>query len=51
MTGPAPDTADLRAGAALHDGLLGLLPLVGVWRGDGRGVVVTVALPVASEAL
>ena len=39
MTGPAPDTADLRAGAALHDGLLALLPLVGVWRGEGRGVV------------
>jgi hypothetical protein len=35
----APDTSDLRAGAPLHDALLALLPLVGVWRGGGRGVV------------
>lgn len=34
-----PDTSDLRAGAPLHDALLGLLPLVGVWRGTGSGVV------------
>ena len=34
-----PDTADLRTGAPLHDALLALLPLVGVWRGTGRGVV------------
>lgn len=34
-----PDTADLRAGVPLHDALLSLLPLVGVWRGTGRGVV------------
>jgi hypothetical protein len=34
-----PDTTDLRAGAPLHDALLALLPLVGVWRGGGRGVV------------
>lgn len=33
-----PDTADLRSGAPLHDGLLALLPLVGVWEGAGRGV-------------
>jgi hypothetical protein len=34
-----PDTADLRSGAPLNDALLALLPLVGVWRGTGRGVV------------
>lgn len=34
-----PDTADLRAGAPIHDALLALLPLVGVWRGTGRGIV------------
>jgi hypothetical protein len=38
MTGPAPDTADLRSGAPLHDSLLAVLPLVGVWRGEGTGV-------------
>lgn len=39
MTGPAPDTSDLREGAPVHDSLLALLPLVGVWRGTGSGVV------------
>jgi hypothetical protein len=35
---PAPaDTANLRLGANLHDALLALLPLVGVWRGEGEG--------------
>ena len=35
---PLPnDTANLREGADLHDALLALLPLVGVWRGDGEG--------------
>lgn len=34
-----PDTTDLRSGAPLHDDLLALLALVGVWRGDGHGVV------------
>ncbi len=34
-----PDTSDLRAGAPIHDALLALLPLVGTWRGAGRGVV------------
>jgi hypothetical protein len=34
-----PDTSDLRVGAAVHDDLLALLPLVGVWRGTGTGVV------------
>lgn len=35
---PAPaDTANLRQGAELHDALLALLPLVGVWRGEGTG--------------
>jgi len=36
---PVPDTADLRAGVPVHDALLALLPLVGVWRGAGAGVV------------
>jgi len=39
VTGPAPDSTDLRAGAPLHDALLALLPLVGVWDGTGIGVV------------
>ncbi|QQB47676.1 FABP family protein [Corynebacterium glucuronolyticum] len=30
------DTANLREGPNLHDGLLALLPLVGVWRGEGQ---------------
>lgn len=34
-----PDTTDLRSGAPLHDDLLALLPLVGLWRGHGEGVV------------
>lgn len=38
MTGPAPDTADLRTGAPLHENLLALLPLVGRWGGLGQGV-------------
>lgn len=34
---PVPvDTANLRHGPSLHDGLLALLPLVGVWRGEGQ---------------
>lgn len=33
-----PDTADLRRGAPIHDTLLALLPLVGVWVGSGHGV-------------
>lgn len=36
---PVPDTADLRAGVPVSDALLALLPLVGVWRGSGAGVV------------
>ncbi len=39
MSTPAPDTADLRSGAPIHDSLLALLPLLGVWRGSGAGVV------------
>lgn len=31
------DTANLREGPNLHDALLALLPLVGVWRGEGVG--------------
>ena len=35
---PLPaDTANLRDGASLNDALLALLPLVGVWRGEGEG--------------
>lgn len=35
---PLPaDTANLREGANLNDTLLALLPLVGVWRGEGEG--------------
>ena len=37
MTGSAPDTADLRAGAPVHGALLALLPLVGIWTGSGTG--------------
>lgn len=34
---PVPaDTANLRHGPDIHEGLLALLPLVGVWRGTGR---------------
>lgn len=32
----AEDTANLRQGPDLHDGLLALLPLIGVWRGEGN---------------
>ncbi|RJQ76564.1 FABP family protein [Pseudonocardiaceae bacterium YIM PH 21723] len=32
----ADDTANLRLGANLHDACLALLPLVGVWRGEGE---------------
>lgn len=35
---PLPcDTANLRQGVGLNDALLALLPLVGVWRGEGTG--------------
>jgi hypothetical protein len=35
---PLPtDSANLREGANLNDALLALLPLVGVWRGEGEG--------------
>ncbi|CAM5690974.1 FABP family protein [Mycolicibacterium aubagnense] len=35
---PLPaDTANLREGAHFNDALLALLPLVGVWRGEGEG--------------
>ena len=39
MSAPAADTSDLRAGAQIHDRLLSLLALVGVWQGTGVGVV------------
>ncbi|MDY6049142.1 MAG: FABP family protein [Corynebacterium sp.] len=39
---PHPEeTANLRLGPNLHDGLLALLPLVGVWRGEGQAAVRT----------
>ena len=34
---PFEETHDLRVGPDLHPALLGLLPLVGVWRGRGQG--------------
>jgi hypothetical protein len=34
-----PDTTDLRSGAPISNALLALVPLVGVWRGTGRGAV------------
>ena len=35
---PIPaDTANLREGVGFNDALLALLPLVGVWRGEGEG--------------
>jgi hypothetical protein len=34
---PYEETHDLRKGPDLHPALLGLLPLVGVWRGRGQG--------------
>lgn len=35
---PVPeDTANLRLGPDLHPGLLALLPMIGVWRGEGEG--------------
>jgi len=34
---PLTDTANLRLGADFNDDLLALLPLVGVWRGEGEG--------------
>jgi hypothetical protein len=36
---PVPDTSDVRAGVPVHDGLLALIPLLGIWRGAGSGVV------------
>lgn len=32
-----PDTHDLRSGPELHPSLLGFLPLIGIWRGEGQG--------------
>jgi len=43
---PIPnDTANLREGADLHDACLSLLPLVGVWRGEGEVVYPTIEGP------
>ncbi|WP_181779660.1 FABP family protein [Pseudonocardia pini] len=43
---PVPDdTANLRQGPSLHDQCLGLLPLIGVWRGTGEVVYPTIDGP------
>lgn len=43
---PVPDdTANLRLGPDLSDGLLSVLPLVGVWRGEGEVVYPTIDGP------
>jgi hypothetical protein len=43
---PIPgDTANLREGPDLHPDCLALLPLVGVWRGEGEVVYPTIAGP------
>ncbi|HEX8868776.1 MAG TPA: FABP family protein, partial [Lentzea sp.] len=43
---PIPgDTANLREGANLNDALLSVLPLVGVWRGEGEIVYPTIDGP------
>jgi hypothetical protein len=43
---PVPaDTANLRSGPDLHDALLSVLPLVGVWRGEGEVVYPTIEGP------
>lgn len=39
------DTANLRLGPELNDALLGLLPMVGVWRGEGEVVYPTIDGP------
>jgi hypothetical protein len=43
--GPYPfeETYDLRKGPDLHPALLGLLPYVGLWRGQGRGGYPTIS--------
>ncbi|WP_448626703.1 FABP family protein [Geodermatophilus sp. URMC 64] len=33
---PVPDTADVRTGPEVDDGLLALLPLLGEWHGEGQ---------------
>ena len=48
---PLPaDTANLREGANLNDALLALLPLVGVWRGEGEGRGTTATIGSASRS-
>jgi hypothetical protein len=43
---PVPDdTANLRQGPDLHEQCLGLLPLIGVWRGTGEVVYPTIDGP------
>ncbi len=45
---PVPDdTANLREGPDLHDQCIGLLPLIGVWRGTGEVVYPTIDGPYA----
>ncbi len=43
----AEDTANLRQGPSLHDGLLALLPLIGVWRGEGNAAPTDGSAPYA----
>lgn len=40
-----PDTANLREGADLHEQCLALLPLIGVWRGEGEAAYPTITGP------
>lgn len=40
---PYPETHDLRTGPELHPALLPLLPLVGTWRGTGKGGYPTIS--------
>lgn len=48
---PLPaDTANLREGANLNDALLALLPLVGVWRGEGEAAATTATTGSASRS-
>ena len=44
----AEDTANLRFGPDLHPGLLALLPLVGVWEGEGEADTSKTAASTAS---
>lgn len=48
---PVPDdTANLRYGPNLNDGLLGVLPLIGVWRAKARRLPPKVSTPSAKRS-